>query len=159
VEELPANIIDLLQNLRTTIKFENRRNSDLAGINSTKKVNFLSMKDGKLVSKEMTYNEYIMERATTNLEKGTQSENTNKDWVYFANPVVKMEYSQAPEEDLNFENEEKESVVPADTFESAPEEDLFAQLERALAANNMTDEQVKEEADKCNTIPNPFEDA
>lgn len=158
VEDLPANIIDLLQNLRTTIKFENRRNSDLVGINSTKKIKFLSMKDGKLISKEMTYNEYIMERATTNLEKGTQSENTNKDWVYFANPVVKMEYSQAPEEDLNFENEEKESVVPADTFESVPdEEDLFAQLERAIAANNMTEEQVKEEANKCNT--NPFEDA
>jgi hypothetical protein len=158
--DLPNNIIDLLQNLRTTIKFENRRNSDLVGINSTKKVDFLTIKDGKLVSKEMTYNEYIMERATTNLEKGTESENTNKDWVYFANPVVKMDYSQSPEEDENFEKEEKETVPVADLFETAPEDDLFEQLERALAANNMTDEQVEEEKDKCSSSnTNPFEDA
>jgi len=157
--DLPDNIIDLLQNLRTTIKFENRRNSDLVGINSTKKINFLTMNEGKLVSKEMTYNEYIMDRATTLLEKGTPSENKNKDWVYFANPVVKMEYSKGVEEDSNFEEEEKQTIPVADLFESAPDEDdLFAQLERAAAANNMTDEQVKEEADKCNII-NPFEDA
>lgn len=158
-EDLPDNIIDLLQNLRTTIKFENRRNSDLVGINSTKKINFLTMNEGKLVSKEMTYNQYIMDRATTLLEKGTPSENKNKDWVYFANPVVKMEYSKTVEEDSNFEKEEKETIPVAGLFESAPDEDdLFAQLERAAAANNMTDEQVKEEADKCNII-NPFEDA
>jgi len=49
-----------------------------------------------------------MERATTNVEKGTPSENNNKDWVYFANPVVKMTYSSPIEEDPNFETEEKE---------------------------------------------------
>ena len=156
--DLPKNIVDLLQNLRTTIKFEDRRNSDLVGINSSKKVSFLTMKDGKMVSKEMTYNQYIMDKATTYVEKGTPSENKNKDWVYFANPVIQMDYSTHIEEDPNFEAEEKQIVTPADIFESAPEEDLFAQLERAVAANSMTDEQVDEETNKC-APTNPFKDA
>jgi len=157
--DLPENIIDLLQNLKTTIKFEDRRNSDLVGINSSKKVNFITMKDGKMSSKEMTYNEYIMDKATTFVEKGTPSENKSKDWVYFANPVIQMDYSTHIEEDPNFEAEKKETVTPADTFESAPDlDDLFNQMDRAVAANNLTDEQIEEEAKKCNPT-NPFEDA
>ena len=146
----------MLQNLRTTIKFEDRRNSDLSGINSTKQVNFLSIEDGKLTSKKMTYNQYIMERATTPVEKGTPSENKNGDWVYFANPVVKMDYSKPVEEDVNFEKEKIEPIPVSNLFEEAPdEEDLFAQAERMIAANQMTDKQVEDESKKCN----PFEDA
>ena len=117
------------------------------------------MKDGKMSSKEMTYNEYIMDKATTFVEKGTPSENKSKDWVYFANPVIQMDYSTHIEEDPNFEAEKKETVTPADTFESAPDlDDLFNQMDRAVAANNLTDEQIEEEAKKCNPT-NPFEDA
>ena len=55
-----------------------------------KKNYFLSIDgSGKLISKDMTYNQYLLSKATTYVEKGTQSENSNKDWVYFANPVVK----------------------------------------------------------------------
>ena len=153
-KDIPTNITDLLQNLRTTVKFNDRRNDRLLGINSNKKITFLTMDNGKLISKNMTYNQYLLDKATTFVEKGTQSENSNKDWVYFANPVVKMTLSEITPED-NFDKE-KEEVVVGNTFDSDIEDD-FAALERMLIATNMTDDQVEEEAKKCN--PNPFEDA
>lgn len=153
-KDIPTNINELLQNLRTTVKFNDRRNDNLPGINSNKKITFLTMDNGKLISKSMTYNQYLLDKATTFVEKGTQSENSNKDWVYFANPVVKMTLSEITPED-NFDKEE-EKVVVGNTFDSDLEDD-FAVLERMLVATNMTDDQVEEEAKKCN--PNPFEDA
>ena len=153
-KDIPANMVDLLQNLRTTIKFNDRKNDNLHGINSTEKITFLSMENGKLISKDMTYNENLLDKATTLVEKGTQSETAQKDWVYFANPVLKMTLGEAKVEDVF--DEEKEEVVPGDTFNSDIEDDFDA-LERIALSNLLTPDQVEEEATKC--TPNPFADA
>ena len=112
------------------------------------------MENGKLISKDMTYNENLLDKATTLVEKGTQSETAQKDWVYFANPVLKMTLGEAKVEDVF--DEEKEEVVPGDTFNSDIEDDFDA-LERIALSNLLTPDQVEEEATKC--TPNPFADA
>jgi hypothetical protein len=88
--QLPSDIMSHLQNLLTTVKFTNAKNKKLAGINSTVKVPFVTMENGKMKITPMTYNQYIMERASTYIEEGINSKNKNGDWVYFANPVIKM---------------------------------------------------------------------
>jgi len=113
--QLPSDIMSHLQNLLTTVKFTNAKNKKLAGINSTVKVPFVTMENGKMKITPMTYNQYIMERASTYIEEGINSKNKNGDWVYFANPVIKMS--------SNTEN----IVIPplvetevCDTFEESP---------------------------------------
>jgi hypothetical protein len=62
-------------------------------------------------------------------------------------------------EDSLFDKDETKEQEPVskEVFETEPEEDLFAQLERAVIANNITDAEVKEESKKC--TGNPFADA
>ena len=147
-KDVPANMVDLLQNLRTTIKFSDRRNDSLLGINSKDKITFLTMENGKLSSKQMTYNQHLLEKATTFVEKGTQSENTNKDWVYFANPVVKMtldEIKQGPSI-----NEMKETPPTSEDLDSEHFTDLGEAFYAALMSQDVTDDQIKEEKEKCN---------
>ena len=92
--ELPDDMISLMSNLLTTIKFTDKSNRSLVGINSTKKIPFVSIENGKVVTKMMTYNEYIMQNASTYVENGIPSKNKDGDWVYFANPVIKMSTSE-----------------------------------------------------------------
>ncbi len=158
-KDLPNDIIDLLTNLRTTIKFPDINNKNLVGINSEQKVNFLSMENGKLISRNLTYNQYIMEGATTFVEKGTDAKNEQGDWVYFANPVIQMNVDEVVNFDEVFEDGEKEtppSTTPTETVaEAAPDpDDVFSQLERMNEVDKMSDKDVKEESDKCS----PFSD-
>lgn len=146
--ELPDNILSLLQNLRMTIKFNDRKNDNLVGINNKNKVNFLSMKDGKLVSKEMTYNQYVMDKATTFVEKGTESENSNKDWVYFANPVLQLTINEPTEIEPDVYEENETSKVTVQEIE-APKEDKAAALLAAIKAKQLTDQQVEEKKEEC----------
>lgn len=148
VEDLPENIITLLQNLRMTIKFNDRRNDDLVGINNKTKVNFLTMKDGKLVSKEMTYNEYVMEKATTFVEKGTESKNLNNDWVYFANPVVQLTLNEPTEIEPDVYTKE-ETPPPTIQEVEGPKEDKAAALLAAIKAKKLTEEQIEEKKEEC----------
>jgi hypothetical protein len=148
-----------MDNLITTIRFTDSKNDSLLGINETNKVSIFGVKDNKFYSKKMTYNQYIMEGAKTYLEKGVESKNKYNDWVYFANPVIKFQYTEPIKEDTLFNEDEikKEEPVLKEVFETEPEEDLFAQLERAVIANKITDNEVKEESKKC--TGNPFADA
>jgi len=153
-KNIPANIIDLLQNLRTTIKFNDRSNNKLRGINSKEKLTFLSIDgSGKLISKDMTYNEYILSKATTYVEKGTQSENSNKDWVYFANPVVKMTINKVDPSEVNVEDI-KETIPTKEDLSGEPKVDKGAALLAALKTMNATPEQVEEKKKECSTSSN-----
>jgi hypothetical protein len=149
-KDVPANILELLQNLRTTVKFNDRRNDSLRGINSTEKITFLSMENGKLISKDMTYNENLLEKATTFVDKGTQSETANKDWVYFANPVVKMQMTALKTSDPDATDIE-EAPPTSEDLGDQPEEDLGAALLAALNTTNATEEQVQEKKEECTT--------
>jgi hypothetical protein len=158
-EDIPDNILEYMDKLITTIRFTDSRNDALLGINSTDKVSIFGVKNDKLYNTKMTYNQYIMEGAKTYLEKGIESKNKYNDWVYFANPVLKFQYSEPIKEETLFDKDETKEQEPVskEVFETEPEEDLFAQLERAVIANNITDAEVKEESKKC--TGNPFADA
>lgn len=153
-KDIPINFIDMLQQLRTSIRFPDKKNDALLGINSTAKTTFLSMDNGKLVKKQQTYNQYIMDAATTLVEKGIDSKNADDDWVYFANPVLQMKLVASAPEDIDAIP--NEPVEPGDILETPPvigdtsAEDLFAKLVREGLVDDMTDAQIKEEANKCN---------
>ena len=75
------------------VKFDGKNNT---GINSQKKMNFLSVVDGKLVeSPSMTYNEHIMNILETNLAPGipVDAKDPNSDLVHFSNPVINFEFA------------------------------------------------------------------
>jgi hypothetical protein len=121
-DKLPDDAISLMQNLLTTVKFTNSKNKSLVGINNPKKIGFVSIENGKVVKKMMTYNEYIMQNASTYVENGIPSKNKTGDWVYFANPVVKM--TSTP---VNTNDGAKNPLVqtqpaqdPGDTFDTPP---------------------------------------
>jgi hypothetical protein len=159
-KDIPANILDMFQQLRTSVRFPDKKNNSLLGINSSKKTTFLSMDNGKLVKKSQTYNEYLMESATTLVEKGVDSKNKDGDWVYFANPVLQMKATEFLGEDI--QPGDKEPVVPGDTLETPPvpvagepsAEELFARLVREGLVDDLSDEQIKEEAEKCGAFGN-----
>jgi hypothetical protein len=153
-DQLPDNVMAHLQNLLTTVKFAKGRN--LKGINSTEKIPFVSIENGKIKISSMTYNEYIMQGASTYIEKGIESKNKNNDWVYFANPVIKMTTDTQGTE--NKIDSQKVEPVVEQIFEEAPPavsstevntDDLFDMLERTATANEMTDKQIEEQKKKC----------
>jgi len=153
-DQLPDNVMAHLQNLLTTVKFAKGRN--LKGINSIEKIPFVSIENGKVKISSMTYNEYIMQGASTYIEKGIESKNKNNDWVYFANPVIKMTTDTQGTE--NKIDSQKVEAVVEDKFEGAPPvtsstevnaDDLFDMLDRAATANEMTDKQIEEQKKKC----------
>ena len=155
--ELPEDIYDIMSKLRTTIRFTDQTNKDLHGINSTKPVSILTYQNGKLNVEKMTYNQYIMSKARTTVEKGIESKTANKDWVYFANPVIKFDVNkpQGETESTPFEEKSVVSVTPP-AEKDAGLEDLMQRLERLAGINNMSDKDVKDESQKCG---DPFADA
>jgi hypothetical protein len=153
----PSNILELMGNLSTTIKFTNPMNKNILGINSILPFDMLSMKDGKLLIEKMTYNQYIMSRVGTHLEKGTNSKNEFNDWVYFANPVIKVNYTEPVFEEPAVSNEvNKEEIegilntAPAELTNNA--DDIFSELDRALSVDSMTDTEVQKNSKKCTGI-------
>jgi hypothetical protein len=153
----PSNILELMGNLSTTIKFTNPMNKNILGINSILPFDMLSMKDGKLLIEKMTYNQYIMSRVGTHLEKGTNSKNEFNDWVYFANPVIKVNYTEPVFEEPAVSNEvNKEEIegilntAPAELTNDA--DDIFSELDRALGVDSMTDTEVQKNSKKCTGI-------
>jgi hypothetical protein len=153
----PSNILELMGNLSTTIKFTNPMNKNILGINSILPFDMLSMKDGKLLIEKMTYNQYIMSRVGTHLEKGTNSKNEFNDWVYFANPVIKVNYTEPVFEEPAVSNEvNKEEIegilntAPAELTNNA--DDIFSELDRALGVDSMTDTEVQKNSKKCTGI-------
>jgi hypothetical protein len=154
---VPSNALDLMTNLSTTIKFTDVLNKNAVGINSTNKFDMLSIKDGKLSVEKMTYNQYIISRAGTHLEKGTESKNEFKDWVYFANPVIKINYTEPVFEEPAISNkvnkEEIEGILntaPAELTNTA--DDIFSELDRALGVESMTDGEVQKNSKNCTGI-------
>ena len=153
----PSNILELMGNLSTTIKFTNPMNKNILGINSILPFDMLSIKDGKLLIEKMTYNQYIMSRVGTHLEKGTNSKNEFNDWVYFANPVIKVNYTEPVFEEPAISNEaDKEEIE--DILNTTPVEltnnadDIFSELDRALGVDSMTDAEVQKNSKKCTGI-------
>lgn len=149
-ENLPVDYLQKMSNLKTTIRFENAKNDSLKGINSTDKATILSIKNGKLVKENITYNQYIMDRAGTFVDNGIPSKNAFGDWVYFANPVVKMKVTNVRvpiEEKTNV----KQEVTPIPTVEqvNAPREDKGAALLAALKAKKLKDQQIEEQKNNC----------
>jgi hypothetical protein len=150
-DDIPSNILDYMDNLITTIRFNNAKDKSLLGINSTNKVSIFGVKDNKFYSKKMTYNQYIMEGAKTYLEKGIESKNENNDWVYFANPVIKFEYTEPINDSLEkMLNNEKPEVNLTDVTEVSKEDKAAAFL-AALKANSLKNKQIDEQKDKCST--------
>lgn len=75
------------------VKFTDKKNY---GINSDKKMSFLSVVGGKLVkSQPMTYNEHIFNILETNVAPGipVDPSNPNSEFVHFANPVINFEFT------------------------------------------------------------------
>jgi hypothetical protein len=146
-----------MTNLSTTIKFTDVLNKNAVGINSTNKFDMLSIKDGKLSVEKMTYNQYIISRAGTHLEKGTESKNEFKDWVYFANPVIKINYTEPVFEESAISNEVNKEEIE-DILNTAPAEltntadDIFSELDRALGVESMTNEEVQKNSKNCTGI-------
>jgi hypothetical protein len=149
-DDIPLNILDYMDNLITTVRFTNAKNKSLSGINSTNKITVFGVKDNKLYSKKMTYNQYIMEGAKTYLEKGIESKNENNDWVYFANPVIKFEYAEPLSNSFEDIIENKETEVSlAEVNIPEEEKDLGALLLAALKAEDLVDNNIEEQKKKC----------
>ena len=147
-DKLPSNAVELMTNLLTTVKFTDPK-TNAPGINSTKKITVLSLENGKLQSSNVNYNQYIMDRSSTFLEKGTESKNKNNDWVYFANPVVKMNYIQPSTEDVT----DKAEKAPVDLNDVNNEEaGNSAAFLAALKARKMTDADAEEQKKNCTNL-------
>lgn len=151
-EDLPVDYLSKMTNLRTTIKFPSVKNDNLKGINSTEEAVILSIKNGKLAKEKMTYNKYIMDRASTFIDKGVESKNAFRDWVYFANPVVKMKVTQSV--DPGGETTQNKQDAPPPTIEqvNAERPDKGAALLAALKAKKLQEQQVEEQKENCTSL-------
>lgn len=89
-DELPVDYLSLMSNLKMSFSADGKQLEGLVGINNPSKTTILTIENGKLVSRDKTYNQHIMDNAYTRIEKGTESKNQFNDWVYFANPVIKL---------------------------------------------------------------------
>jgi hypothetical protein len=138
--ELPGNVISLMQNLITTVKFTNPKSPNLVGINNPKKVPFVTIENNQVKVVPMTYNEYVMQGAMTYVENGTPSKNKDGDWVYFANPVIKMSSNT----EAIVVKPKDEEVVVGDTFE-APPVTITSSESEILSASLIEAEIVKED--------------
>jgi hypothetical protein len=138
--ELPGNVISLMQNLITTVKFTNPKSPNLVGINNPKKVPFVTIENNQVKVVPMTYNEYVMQGAMTYVENGTPSKNKDGDWVYFANPVIKMSSNT----EAIVVKPKDEEVVVGDTFE-APPVTITSSESETLSASLIEAEIVKED--------------
>ena len=148
-QDIPSDVLDYMDGLLTSVRFTDNKNDNLVGINSEDKFTLLGVKNDKLISNNTTYNKYIMDGAMTHLDKGIESNNADNDWVYFANPVVKFQYSE-PSKDLYKDAGEtkKPEVILSDVTET-PKVDKAAALLAALKAERLKREQVENQKDKC----------
>lgn len=152
-EQLPVDYLEKMTNLRTTVKLSSLRNDSLKGINSTEQSTILSMKNGKLVKQNIMYNQYVMDRAGTFVDKGVQSKNTFGDWVYFANPVLKMGVINTPVDQVTAASEVV-TPAPVPTVEqvNTPREDKGAALLAALKAKKLQESQMEEQKKNCSSL-------
>ena len=91
-------------------KFTDAKNT---GINSDKKIQFLSVVGGKLIKSEpMTYNEHMFNILETNVAPGVPVNPSDPDseLVHFANPVINFEFT----------GEEKKKAAPKVEAQPAP---------------------------------------
>jgi hypothetical protein len=151
-ENLPVDYLSKMSNLRTTVKFPSVKNDSLKGINSTDKATILSIKNGKLVKENMMYNQYIMDRAGTFVDNGIPSKNAFGDWVYFANPVVKMNVTNAEDPNEGQLASEKEVTPPSVEQVNTPREDKGAALLAALKSKKLQEEQMEEQKKNCSSL-------
>lgn len=101
-------------------KFTDAKNT---GINSDKKMQFLSVVGGKLVKSEpMTYNEHMFNILETNVAPGIplNPSDPNSELVHFANPVINFEFTGEEKKKTTSKTEAEpttptEGAKPADT--------------------------------------------
>ena len=149
-DELPVEILSLMSNLRTSVSMPSPRLGSIVGINSTRKVSILTIENGKLVSRDKTYNQHIMDNALTYVDKGIESKNSGNDWVYFANPVIKMDITSIADQpdsskDIVVENT---TTPPASINEESS--DIGKQALSILDALNLNSAQIDEQKNNCN---------
>lgn len=92
-KETEEQFYTIASNLYYNVKFTGENGQ---GINSKKKIGFLSVEDGKVkVTAPKTYNEYMFDNLYTNLENGlpVDEKNPNSERVHFANPVVNFDFT------------------------------------------------------------------
>lgn len=150
LNDLPSDLYERMDNLLTTVRFTDPVEDALIGINSTQNFTLLGLKNGKLVSQDMKYNEYIMRGAKTYVDKGVESKNKNGDWVYFANPVVKFDYTEPSKPDTFSETMNK-SKTDVDTT-SVNIDDAEDDAEKMLAylrLRNASNKSVEEKKENC----------
>lgn len=143
--DLPANIVDIMSNLRTTVRYTDPIIKELVGINDTREGVFLTVTNNGLKTKKMTYNEYLMENAKTYVDKGVPSKNANKDWVYFANPVVKFELTGTS---VPQTSETKSEKVKVDEVNTSTKNTASEALRR-LRALKMDQQEAKKQKNNC----------
>ena len=151
-QDIPSDVLDYMDGLLTSVRFTDNKNDNLVGINSEDKFTLLGVKNDKLISNNTTYNKYIMDGAMTYLDKGIESNNADNDWVYFANPVVKFQYSEPSKDSLKDTAETKKPEVILSDVTETPKVDKAAALLAALKANSLQNKQVDDQKDNCSGI-------
>ena len=151
-QDIPSDVLDYMDGLLTSVRFTDNKNDNFVGINSEDKFTLLGVKNDKLISNNTTYNKYIMDGAMTYLDKGIESKNADKDWVYFANPVVKFQYSEPSKDSLKDAAESKKPEVNLSDVTETPKVDIAAALLAALKANSLKNKQVDDQKDNCSGI-------
>ena len=151
-ENIPSDVLDYMDGLLTSVRFTDNKNDNLVGINSEDKFTLLGVKNDKLISNNTTYNKYIMDGAMTYLDKGIESKNADNDWVYFANPVVKFQYSEPSKDSLKDAAENKKPEVNLSDVTETPKVDKAAAFLAALKANSLKNKQVDDQKDNCSGI-------
>lgn len=151
-ENIPSDVLDYMDGLLTSVRFTDNKNDNLVGINNEDKFTLLGVKNDKLISNNTTYNKYIMDGAMTYLDKGIESKNADNDWVYFANPVVKFQYSEPSKDSLKDAAENKKPEVNLSDVTETPKVDKAAALLAALKANSLQNKQVDDQKDNCSGI-------
>lgn len=158
VKELPADILDKLTNLKINIRFNNPKNDSLKGINNQEKATILSMNDGAIIKEEMTYNKYLMDRVGTYIDNGIATKTSTEDWVYFANPVIKMDPIKQTEPDPVESLKEEITTPPtSEDINNQPPDDIALRILQALNASTMSDKQVEEQKENCTRTKSTFE--
>lgn len=143
-EKVPDNLKELMGYLRTTVRFKDANHE---GINSETPVTFLSVNEGKLVKETMPYNEYIMKNARTFVDKGVDAAVNSDDWVYFANPVIKLSISTPEVKDVLEEEAKPEPVATSELDE--PRQGIAEKLMALKKAQRLTDDQIEERKKEC----------
>lgn len=149
-EDIPSDVLDYMDGLLTSVRFTDNKNDNLLGINNEDKFTLFGVKDDKLTSNNITYNQYIMNGAKTYLEKGIESKNEYKDWVYFANPVVKFQYSEPSKDSFKNTAESKPEVTLTEVTDDT-KKDKASSLLAALKAARLNTSQIKDQENNCSS--------